>query len=70
MPINPPDVTKLSLWCKIVHCNNNTAGFAPNTAWRSDPLAGCIMENFLLILDDDLLTAAQALADLISSWIF
>jgi len=28
------------------------------------------MENFLLVLDDDLLTAAQALADLISAWIF
>jgi hypothetical protein len=30
----------------------------------------CVMANFLMVLDDDILTVAQALADLISSWIF
>jgi len=28
------------------------------------------MERLLLVLDDDILTAAQAVADLISAWIF
>jgi len=28
------------------------------------------MENILLVLDDDLLSVARALADAISSWIF